>query len=278
MIGLPPTRFSLAPSLFGRAVIAMAGALLVAGCASSNPKDPLEGYNRAIFAFNEGVDRFAVKPLAQGYEAVVPLPGRTGIGNFFGNVGDLWIGVNNLLQGKPAAAASDLGRVVINSIAGIGGLFDIATEFGLEKHDEDFGQTLGRWGVGGGAYIVWPIFGGRTARDSLGLALDAFADPVAYVDYVGVRNSLYGTRFVDTRASLLPVDKTIAEASLDKYAYVRDAYLQRRRNLIYDGRPPRLDDDSAAVPGGVLSRGPMEPIDAVSHLLLTRVSAQIAPR
>lgn len=278
MIGLPPTRFSLAPSLFGRAVIAMAGALLVAGCASSNPKDPLEGYNRAIFAFNEGVDRFAVKPLAQGYEAVVPLPGRTGIGNFFGNVGDLWIGVNNLLQGKPAAAASDLGRVVINSTAGIGGLFDIATEFGLEKHDEDFGQTLGRWGVGGGAYIVWPIFGGRTARDSLGLALDAFADPVAYVDYVGVRNSLYGTRFVDTRASLLPVDKTIAEASLDKYAYVRDAYLQRRRNLIYDGRPPRLDDDSAAVPGGVLSRGPMEPIDAVSHLLLTRVSAQIAPR
>lgn len=271
MIG-SPTRLS---SAIGRAFIAAGCALLLAGCAGSNPKDPLEGYNRAMFAFNEGVDKFAVKPLAQGYEAVVPLPGRTGIGNFFGNVGDLWIGANNLFQGKPAAAASDLGRVLINSTLGIGGLFDIATEVGLEKHEEDFGQTLGRWGVGNGAYIVWPIIGGRTARDSLGLGFDLFADPVGYLNYVRVRNSLYGTRFVDTRASLLPADKAIEEASLDKYAYIRDAYLQRRRSLIYDGRPPRLDED-AAVPGGVLARGPMEPIDAVSQLVLTRVNARAA--
>jgi phospholipid-binding lipoprotein MlaA len=260
---------------FRSAVIAAACALALAGCAGANPKDPLEGYNRAMFSLNEGVDKFALKPIAQGYEAAVPLPGRTGIANFFGNVGDLWIGVNNLLQGKPVAAASDLGRVLINSTAGIGGLFDVATEVGLEKHDEDFGQTLGRWGVGTGAYLVWPILGPRTARDSLGLGVDLFADPVGYLSHVRVRNSLYGTRFVDTRASFLPADKALNEASLDKYAYVRDAYLQRRRSLIYDGRPPRLDED-AAVTGGVLARGPMEPIDAVSQLVLTRVNAGTA--
>lgn len=267
---------TLSEAGFSRAFVAACCALVLAGCAGSNPKDPLEGYNRAMFSFNEGVDKFALKPVAQGYEAAVPLPGRTAIGNFFGNVGDLWIGVNNLLQGKPVAAASDLGRVVINSTAGIGGLFDIATEVGLEKHEEDFGQTLGRWGVGNGAYVVWPILGPRTARDSLGLGIDSFADPVGYLGNVRVRNSLYGTRFVDTRASLLPADKAIDEASLDKYAYVRDAYLQRRRSLIYDGRPPRLDDD-AAIPGGVLSRGPMEPIDAVSQLVLTRVNGGATP-
>lgn len=258
------------------AFIAAACALVLGGCAGANSKDPLEGYNRAIFSFNEGVDKFALKPIAQGYEAAFPLPGRTGISNFFGNVGDLWIGVNNLLQGKPVAAVSDLGRVLINSTAGIGGLFDIATEVGLEKHDEDFGQTLGRWGVGNGTYIVWPIIGPRTARDTLGFGVDLFADPVGYLGNVRVRNSLYGTRFVDTRASFLPADKALNEASLDKYAYVRDAYLQRRRSQIYDGRPPRLDDD-AAVPGGVLSRGPMEPIDAVSQLVLTRVNGGTAP-
>lgn len=263
---------------FGPArVFAAAGlALVLAGCAGSNPKDPLEGYNRAIFSFNEGVDKVALKPLAQGYEAAVPLPGRVGIANFFGNVGDLWIGVNNLLQGKPTNAALDLGRVLINSTVGIGGLFDIATEVGLEKHEEDFGQTLGRWGVGNGAYIVWPIIGPRTARDTLGFGVDVFADPVGYLDRVRLRNSLYGTRLVDARAALLPSDKAINEASLDKYAYIRDAYLQRRRSLIYDGRPPRLDED-AAIPGGVLSRTPMEPIDAVSQLVLTRVNGGTAP-
>lgn len=250
--------------------------MVLAGCSTGNPKDPLEGYNRAMFSFNEGVDKYALKPIAQGYEAAVPLPGRTGVSNFFGNIGDLWIGVNNLLQGKPVQAASDLGRVLINSTAGIGGLFDIATEVGLEKHEEDFGQTLGRWGVGDGAYIVWPIVGPRTARDSLGFGVDMFADPVAYLGKVSTRNSLYGTRFVDTRASFLPADRALNEASLDKYAYVRDAYLQRRRSLIYDGRPPRLDED-AAIPGGVLSRGPMEPIDAVSQLVLTRVNADAMP-
>lgn len=261
---------------FSRAFAAAACALVLAGCAAGNPKDPLEGYNRAMFSFNEGVDKFALKPLAQGYEAAVPLPGRTGIANFFANVGDLWIGVNNLLQGKPSQAATDLGRVLINSTVGIGGLIDVATEMGLEKHEEDFGQTLGRWGVGNGAYIVWPIIGPRTARDTLGFGVDMFADPVGYLDQVRVRNTLYGTRLVDTRASLLPADKALNEASLDKYAYVRDAYLQRRRSLIFDGRPPRLDED-AAIPGGVLSRGPMEPIDAVSQLVLTRVNAETMP-
>lgn len=255
------------------ALLALSAGIGLGGCASGgNPKDPLEGYNRAMFAFNEGVDKYALKPVAQGYETVVPLPGRTGISNFFGNIGDVWIGVNNLLQGKPVNAASDIGRVLVNSTLGIGGLFDVATEMGLEKHDEDFGQTLGRWGVGDGAYIVWPIIGPRTLRDSGGFVVDAFADPVPYISNVRVRNSLYATRFVDTRASFLPAEKAINEASLDKYAYIRDAYLQRRRSLIYDGAPPRLPDDEAAIPGGVLARGGMESLDAVSQLVLTRVN------
>ena len=254
-----------------RSTLAIAAAVALSGCAGSNPKDPLEGFNRAVFSFNEGLDKVAIKPAAQAYEAAVPLPGRTGIANFFGNIGDLWIGVNNLLQGKPVEAAGDLGRVLINSTVGIAGLFDVATEMGLEKHEEDFGQTLGRWGVGGGPYFVWPIIGPRTARDSLGFGVDAVADPVGYLGNVPARNSLYGTRLVDTRASLLPAEKAINEASLDKYAYIRDAYLQRRRSVIYDGNAPRLDDD-AALDGGLPTVVQMNPVAAVSQLVLTRVN------
>ena len=254
-----------------RSTLAIAAAVALSGCAGSNPKDPLEGFNRAVFSFNEGLDKVAINPAAQAYEAAVPLPGRTGIANFFGNIGDLWIGVNNLLQGKPVEAAGDLGRVLINSTVGIAGLFDVATEMGLEKHEEDFGQTLGRWGVGGGPYFVWPIIGPRTARDSLGFGVDAVADPVGYLGNVPARNSLYGTRLVDTRASLLPAEKAINEASLDKYAYIRDAYLQRRRSVIYDGNAPRLDDD-AALDGGLPTVVQMNPVAAVSQLVLTRVN------
>ncbi|TXG78241.1 MAG: VacJ family lipoprotein [Rhodocyclaceae bacterium] len=253
-----------------RTTLAIAAAVALSGCAGSNPKDPLEGFNRAMFSFNEGLDKVAIKPVAQAYETAVPLPGRTGVSNFFGNIGDLWIGVNNLLQGKPRDAVSDLGRVLINSTVGIAGLFDVATEMGLEKHEEDFGQTLGRWGVGGGPYFVWPVIGPRTARDTLGFGVDAVADPVGHLSNVPARNSLYGTRLVDTRASLLPAEKAINEASLDKYAYIRDAYLQRRRSLIYDGNAPRLDDDAAL--DGVPSVAQINPVAAVSQLVLTRVN------
>lgn len=220
---------------------------LLGGCATSgNPKDPIEGFNRAMFSFNEGLDTVIIKPVAQGYEAVLPQPVRNGVTNFFGNIDDVFIAVNNLLQGKVSEAFSDAGRVVVNSTVGILGIFDIATDMGLEKHEEDFGQTFGRWGVGNGAYVVVPFFGPRTVRDTAGLVLDVAADPVANVDHVPTRNALLGVRIVSDRANLLPADKVIDEAALDKYSYMRDAYLQRRRSLIHDGNAPREREDADA--------------------------------
>lgn len=216
------------------------GSIWLAGCATSgNARDPAEGFNRAMFSFNEGVDKVVLKPVATGYDTVLPGPVKTGVSNFFDNLGDLWIGVNNLLQGKPAAAVGDGARFVFNSTFGLLGVIDIATPMGLEKHDEDFGQTLGRWGVGDGAYFVWPFIGSRTLRDTAGFVVDTTADPVVNIDHVPTRNVTYALRVVETRAELLPADKVVEEAALDKYAYLRDAYLQRRKNLIHDGTPPK---------------------------------------
>lgn len=218
---------------------ALAGSL--SGCASTanNPKDPWEGFNRAMYSFNDGVDKAVLKPVAQGYDYVTPDPVQTGVSNFFGNIADVFIAVNNLLQGKPGDAVSDAGRFLLNSTIGVLGLFDVATPAGLEKHDEDFGQTFGRWGVGDGPYVVWPFIGPRTVRDTAGYAVDVAVDPVWNVNDVPTRNSLAALRIIDTRASLLPAEKVIDDAALDKYAYMRDAYLQRRKSLIYDGNPPR---------------------------------------
>ena len=223
------------------AAVAMALALSCGGCATTanNPKDPFESFNRAMFAVNEGID-VVVKPVAQGYDAAAPLPVKVIIGNFFGNIWDGWTAVNNLLQGKPEQAVSDVGRVLINSTVGIGGAFDVASEMGLAKHNEEFGQTLGRWGVPDGPYFYWPIIGPRTTRDTLGWGVDIFYDPVARIERVPLRNSLMGTRIIDVRAGLLPTDKVVEEAAFDKYNYIRDAYLQHRRSEIYDGNPPRL--------------------------------------
>jgi phospholipid-binding lipoprotein MlaA len=227
-------------------VIAVFAAFFVAGCATSgNPKDPVEGFNRAMFAFNEGLDGAIIRPVASGYEAVLPSPVRTGVSNFFGNIGDIFIGVNNLFQGKFGDAFGDFGRVVINTTVGILGLFDVASSTGIPKHDEDFGQTFGRWGAGNGAYVVLPVFGPRTTRDAVGLVLDIVADPISNIGNVATRNSLVALRIVDDRATLLPADKVIEEAALDKYSYLRDAYLQRRRSLIHDGNPPREVDPEA---------------------------------
>ncbi len=232
------------------AFIAVAAGLL-GGCATSgDPKDPIEGFNRAMFGFNEGLDKVIIKPVATGYEAVLPQPLQTGVANFFSNIADLMIGVNNLLQGKPAQAASDAGRVLVNSTFGFLGIIDVASSLGMEKHEEDVGQTFGRWGLTDGAYIVLPFFGPRTARDTLGLVFDVYADPVAHVDHVPTRNVLLTTRVISDRAGLLKADKIIEEAALDKYSYVRDAYLQRRRSLIHDGNPPRENGESAEAGGG----------------------------
>lgn len=210
--------------------------------AEGNPIDPYEAFNRPMFVVNEAIDKYAAKPVAQVYDNAVPLPVKASVGNFFGNAGDLWVGVNSALQGKFGDAGIDLGRLLINSTVGIFGMFDVASELGLERHDEDFGQTLAVWGVGGGGYLFWPVIGPRNVRDTVGFAVGTYADPVVYVRPVSVRNSMAALRFVDVRASLLPSDKVVEEAALDKYAYIRDAYLQRRNNQIFDGRPPRLED------------------------------------
>ena len=219
-------------------------ALLLGGCASTgNPKDPLEGFNRAMFALNDDLDKIVIKPAAQGYQALLPDLVRRGVGNFFSNVGDVFIAVNDLLQGKVPDAINDVGRVLVNTTLGVLGLRDVASELGVDKHDEDFGQTLGAWGVGEGAYVVLPFFGPRTLRDSFGLALDLHVDPVANMTPITDRNTLIVTRVLSDRAQLFAADKILDEAALDRYSYVRNAYLQRRRNQVFDGNAPRNRDE-----------------------------------
>lgn len=233
----------------------LSGALIVAGCAGTppNPDDPLEGYNRAMFSFNEGVDKAVVRPVARAYDAVAPLPVRTGVGNFFGNIADLWTGFNNIIQGKPGDGVSDWTRVLLNTTVGILGVFDVASEIGLAKNDEDFGQTLGYWGVGEGAYFVLPLFGPRTIRDAAALPVDFYGNPVWTIDDTTTRLSLSALRLTHARASLLGIDKTLEEGTLDKYAYARDFYLQQRRYQVYDGNPPvqyeDFDDESESPNG-----------------------------
>jgi phospholipid-binding lipoprotein MlaA len=226
-------------------ILVALSAITLSGCATSgNPKDPIEGFNRAMFAFNEGLDTLVIKPVATGYDAALPAPIQLGVSNFFGNISDLFVGVNNLLQGKVSDGLGDFGRVAINSTIGLLGVFDLASEMGIEKHNEDFGQTFGRWGVGDGAYVVLPVFGPRTVRDTFGLVLDVKTDPVGNVDHVPTRNAASALRLINDRANALSADRVIDEAALDKYSYIRGAYLQRRRNLIYDGQAPRdFDED-----------------------------------
>lgn len=250
--------------------LALGMAMLLGGCATTaGNKDPMEGFNRTMFAFNEGLDAAIIRPVAKGYEFVAPAFVRTAVTNFFSNVADVFIAVNNLLQGKPVEAASDAGRFLVNSTVGIFGLLDVATEWGLEKHDEDFGQTFGRWGVGNGAYVVIPVFGPRTARDTVGLVLDVAADPVANHRPKRTRDVALVLRAISDRANLLPADKVVEEAALDKYSYMRDAYLQRRRNLIHDGNPPRDVEANADLE-------PMAPLAAPADSL-TEPRAVAAP-
>ncbi len=218
---------------------ALAGA---AGCATTNgadPRDPLEGFNRSMYAFNEAFDDAIGKPVATAYKNVLPDPVRDWVRNFFANLADLFIGVNNLLQGKPADAVTDWARFAFNSTIGILGINDVASEMGLEKHNEDFGQTFGRWGAGTGAYIVWPFIGSSTVRDTAGLVLDWSFDPVRRHEPKDPRYFMIGLRAVSTRAELLDASRILEEAALDKYVFQRDAFLQRRRGLVYDGNPPR---------------------------------------
>lgn len=212
--------------------------LLLGACASvpnGNPQDPYEALNRRTFAFNEGFDRYLFKPVAQGYDAVLPKPVKVGLNNFFSNLDDIGVTLNDLLQLKFRQAASDGSRVLFNSTFGVLGLINVTER--LEKHHEDFGQTLGYWGVSSGAYLMLPFFGPSDLRDSVGLAGDSFSGVYPRIANVGARNSLYATDKVHLRANLFEFESTLDSAA-DRYAFLRDFYLARRQNLIYDGNPP----------------------------------------
>ncbi|HEU4351026.1 MAG TPA: VacJ family lipoprotein [Burkholderiales bacterium] len=218
--------------------------LLVSGCATvegeRDPRDPWEGFNRGVYRFNETFDEYLAQPVARAYVAVLHQEIRIRVSNFFSNIQDLLIGANNFLQGKFEDGVNDWARFAFNSTIGLFGIHDVASDFpGLEKHNEDFGQTLGRWGAGPGPYLILPFLGSSTVRDATGTAVDWAVQPVGEVRPIALRNTLYGLYFVDTRAQLLDASRILEEAALDKYVFQRDAYLQRRRSLIYDGRPPR---------------------------------------
>ncbi len=224
------------PLLSGLAVL-----LFLSGCASTNnPRDPLEPLNRAVYQVNDALDKVIMKPVATVYKAVLPQFVRTGVTNFFSNLYDILTALNNLLQGKFADAISDTGRIAVNSTVGVLGLIDVGTEIGLEKHKEDFGQTMGRWGFADGPYLQMPFFGPSSFRDAVGTFVDFKADPIKWIwkDHVATRNSIWGLFTVNLRANLLDSTKILDEAALDPYEFQRDAYLQRRRNLVYDGNPP----------------------------------------
>lgn len=207
-----------------------------------DPRDPYEALNRDVHKFNEGWDNAVFKPLARGYKAITPQPVDNGITNFFSNINDVVSAVNNLLQFKLTRAASDVGRVLINTTAGILGFMDVASNMNLPKYGEDFGQTLGTWGVGPGPYIVLPFFGPSTGRDTVGLVVDWYTDPVTYLEPDSHRIAVKALRVVDKRADLLGASKVLDQAALDPYEFMRDAFLQKRTNDIYDGNPPLEDE------------------------------------
>ncbi|MEF7616440.1 VacJ family lipoprotein [Aquincola sp. MAHUQ-54] len=199
--------------------------------------DPFEGFNRSVFSFNEAVDAAVLKPVATGYRNAVPEIVRGWVSNFFGNIGDVWSLVNLALQGKPRQAYDMTVRVTTNTVLGLGGILDIATEAGLERHSEDFGQTLGWWGVPSGPFLVLPLLGPSQIRETAALPLDMGWDS-SFVQHDPTRYSLLVLEVIDTRASLLTATGLLDTVALDKYSFVRDAYVQRRQSLVYDGNPP----------------------------------------
>ncbi len=233
--------------------IAAAAWLLAAAGATQaqNANDPLEGWNRAVFGFNEGLDAAVLKPVATGYKAVVPELVRSGVSNVFGNIADGWSAINQLLQGKPVAAAQMTMRVATNTLFGIAGLFDVAGDLGLERQTEDFGQTLGRWGLPPGPYLVWPLLGPSSLRETAAMPLDLSWRPAALSHDDPTRYGLTTLQLIDVRAGLLSAGRIVDDIALDKYVFIRDGYLSRRRSLVHDGDPPEIPepkDDAPAAP------------------------------
>ena len=229
-----------------RALAWLVAPTLLLGCASKpdrevDPRDPLEPFNRATFRFNMDFDKAFMQPIARGYQKVTPEPVDRGITNFFDNLADVTSAVNNVLQFKMSRAGSDVGRIFINSTVGVLGFIDVATNVGLPSYKEDFGQTLGYWGLEPGAYLVTPLLGPSSMRDAIGMGGDIVMDPLVNLKKHQVHRGLVGVRLIDRRADLLTTTEIVEEASIDLYSFVRDAYLQRRQTLVYDGNPPTDD-------------------------------------
>ena len=228
---------------FIRLALAAVLAAVVSGCAATGAQqssDPWEGLNRKTYAFNDALDRAVLKPVAEGYVKVVPGFARQGVSNFYSNLEDVGTSLNNFLQGKPKDGLVDAGRFVVNTVFGVFGLWDVATPMGLEKHYEDFGQTLGVWGVQPGPYLVLPLMGPSTLRDAPAKVVDPSWYYSTAIDNNTIYWSFWTLGLVNTRAGLLQAERVLDEAALDKYSFIRDGWLQRRRSQVYDGSPPRI--------------------------------------
>jgi phospholipid-binding lipoprotein MlaA len=236
--------FVFKPAPFRKAAIAalVPVVMLLGSPARAQVYDPLEPVNRVVFSFNDTVDKYVMRPVAQAYVNVIPRLVRTGVSNVFGNIGDMYSAVNSALQGKRDKLGNDLGRVLVNSTFGLGGIFDVAGFAGVEKGEEDFGQTFGYWGIGPGPYLVLPLLGPSNVRDTTGLVIQGYTDPVTFVTPDHNMWELIVLRGIDTRSSLLGTEDLVSGAALDKYTFIRSAYSQRRRSLVYDGKPPKDED------------------------------------
>ncbi|WP_186155607.1 MlaA family lipoprotein [Burkholderia gladioli] len=232
-------------------VLAVAAVAAMSGCATVQTPtkgDPFEGFNRTMYKFNDTVDTYALKPVAKGYQWAVPQPVRDSVTNFFSNIGDVYIAANNLVQLRIADGVGDIMRVVINTVFGVGGLFDVATVAKLPKHTADFGLTMGHYGVPSGPYVVLPFLGPSTVRDTAGLAVDYAGNPLTYVSPDALSWSLFGVNLINTRANLLGAGDVLDAAAIDKYSFVRNAYLQRRQSLIAASGGPGGRKAAASVP------------------------------
>ena len=245
---------SLMQTCLGRRARALACAvslpvvLALSGCATAQSPDPLESWNRGVFSFNETVDVHVLKPVAEGYVKVTPQPVRTGVRNFFGNIGDVWSSVNLFLQGRLKEGAASTMRVAVNSTLGLGGLIDLATPMRLDRFNEDLGQTLGVWGAPSGAYIVWPLMGPSSVRDSANFVTSMTFSATTLIDGAREDNLARLLNVVSTRAAYLSATDLLDSVALDKYAFTRDAYLQRRQSLIDQGRTPAEVEEEGEAP------------------------------
>jgi len=233
----------------------------LAGCAAAPSRDdPFEPWNRAMYEVHQVVDGNVVKPIAEAYVKAMPELIRTGVSNFFGNIDDLFTGINNVLEGRGAQAGDDFGRVLLNSTFGMAGILDLASMVGINKDKKDFGITFGKWGAPQGPYFFVPLFGPTTLRDGTGTVVRYWLSPVGHIPDIAVRNSLYGIGYVDARAQALSAESVLDTAALDRYRFLRNSYLKNRRYQVYDGKPPPEEDEDAPAPGAVPNPVPSTPI------------------